>query len=286
MERTCFSKYILRSTAHATRNTQHGQTDKQTQPTNSHAADKPLQQRNNATSQQEQQPSTRNTRTMQQCRQEEGRTGGRTKQQRGTDGGEVVDQDPDWVREMRKAVQESRESSARKIIFAVFVSWKRDVGVERTRVEEYSMVRSRVEERWPGSALFVGCSPRLVGGVGYDAVILFRGVLAVYGEVKALFEQWLPGGQVRLLESTKTGWAERLAEYLGDMQDDCARGNETYGRRIVEERGDAETMEMLEGLSEEQRYDGKNDIWMEEMSGRMRWYRMSSWEQVVSAMGG
>jgi hypothetical protein len=190
-------------------------------------------------------------------------------------GGEVLDKDPDWVQELRKAEEERRQMAGKKIVFAVFVSWMRDTEETRTVTEEFSLVKSRVEARWPGSALYLGCSERLLGGVGYDAVVFFRGVLAVYGEVKASFDLGGLGRCVRLLESAKTTPAERLEEFLGDMQDHCARGNETYGERVVLERGDAETQQMLEELDFGQRHDGGNASWVAELTERMREYQKS-----------
>jgi hypothetical protein len=42
--------------------------------------------------------------------------------------------------------------AAKKIVFAIIVSWTQDAEETRTPGEEYLMVKTRVEEAWPGSA--------------------------------------------------------------------------------------------------------------------------------------
>jgi hypothetical protein len=106
----------------------------------------------------------------------------------------------------------------------------------------------------------------MVGGVEYDAVVLLRGKLATVGDVKAWIEPGLEEGLI-VREPGCERTEQKLKEFLEQAQDHCERGGETYGSRMVPQRGDVETMSMVQRLAARER-EGRKSV--ERLTGLMR----------------
>jgi hypothetical protein len=159
----------------------------------------------------------------------------------------------DWTGE--NAEVESRRLTNR-FVFVLVVCWTRGPEEVRTPQEEYDIIKSGMSETSKGSALYVGCSERQLGGLKYDAVLLLRGGIATVGQL----ESWIPvnrDGTGVVLEVREPGSHVRdgrcLEGYLEITQDACGHGGETYGERVRVERGDWETWLMVAS----ERFTGK-----------------------------
>lgn len=141
-----------------------------------------------------------------------------------------------------------------------------------TLKEEYGRVWPRLPV---SSKLYVSC--RLSEDEGYDdrmyyhGMVILRGQLTAATEVGSSFED---GEMNRVAHPYDGRPGRRVGEFL-DSQQEAWRGDpryEIYGERIVVEAGDEATQEMLEGLPTEQRYDGLNREWVDELTKRMLKY--------------
>jgi hypothetical protein len=170
-----------------------------------------------------------------------------------------------------------KKVAANKIVFALFVSWEEETQPRDrvSRAVECSRVISRVEARWPGAAVFIGRTKGFsrwkLSGFGYDAVLVLRRQLSTIGEVTTQLEECLPGRKVKWYERTVVQRHVEHGVWLKHVLDFCEQGGETYGSRVVLERGDAETVAMLEELTSEERCDGGNSEWMKQLTARMHW---------------
>jgi len=150
---------------------------------------------------------------------------------------------------------------SKKIVFVLFVSWRREGDSVRTPEQEYATVKAKLPE---GTGLFTGCSESMVGGVEYDAVVVLRGRLATIGDLVEWFDLGAGGAQGRWTEPEK---GQKLKGFLDVKQQYCGRGGETYGSRIVMSEADAATWMMLQRLAARER-EGRKSV--ERLTGLMR----------------
>lgn len=176
-----------------------------------------------------------------------------------------------WSSKERVSVVVS-QGCAKRVVFAVFVSWEREASWRRTPGEECSFVKARLPE---GSAVFIGCSDGWLGGMNYDAVILLRGKLARCGQLVEWLElgdPWEGSGTsgTDLLEpwEWRSGSNWKLEEFLSEAQQFCRRGGSTYGTVIGAGSGDVRKLALLESMSAEERELGSS-AWMDMLRARM-----------------
>jgi len=167
------------------------------------------------------------------------------------------------------------------VVFAMLLTWSR--GVEETLMpeEEYATLKLRLGQ---GNGLFVGCSEQPLGGVRYDAVIVLRGGLTTFGEL----DNWFVvnrNGTAAEVGVREPGSGVRLEDFLGSAQNYCERGGETYGDRIELERGDAETMTMvqMERFKGEVKSGNELKRALKRLNGRMETLKKSD-EELVSML--
>jgi hypothetical protein len=174
-------------------------------------------------------------------------------------------------------MSESRRRWAKRIVFAVLVSWTRGVEDRRTVKEEYATVKARLPE---GTGLFLGHTGYERGEYS-DAVVLLRGKLATRGDLRTWFDLGLEGTEASFVEPFI---GQKLEQFLERTQEHCGRNASTCGERVVVQRGDAETLAMLEGLPEVQRHDGGAGVsWMPKLTERMHWLQETEAERDEAA---
>lgn len=172
------------------------------------------------------------------------------------------------------------EGAFEKVVFVLMVSWTR--GSVEDRDSEYGRVKARLPE---GTDLFVGCNvydekgeelldrPEERVGVGrrvrYDALLVLRGRLARMEEVIEWFELREEVTRGFMVEPS-FGGGLGLKDFMDWVQQKCKLRGETYGSWIIVERGDAETMSMLEKASDKERSD---ETAVERYTERMREYQ-------------
>ena len=160
----------------------------------------------------------------------------------------------------------------KKVVFVVYVKWSRGGNETRTLSEEYATVKAKLPE---GTGLFIGYN-EVLGERKCDAVVVLRGRLATIGDLKRWFEVECSSSRWTLLEP-KTEW--KLEDFLRIAQDYCGRGGLTCGRRIKVERGDAETLTLLERLAKRKRYEAE-DGRVEALTRKMEWRQMTDSKKV------
>jgi hypothetical protein len=148
----------------------------------------------------------------------------------------------------REQAEAENEQLTNRFVFVMFLSWARGPEETRTPEEEYDIVKSRMSETSKGSALYVGCGERQLGGIEYDAVMLLRGGIATCGQLESWFPLNKDGTDVGL-EVREPGShvknSKHLEEFLESTQRACGHGGETYGDKITVKWGDWETWLMV-----------------------------------------
>jgi hypothetical protein len=176
---------------------------------------------------------------------------------------------PDGVRDS--------QTVKKKVVFMVLVEWS--VGEGSNFDEVYAMLKGLVPE---GTGLYVGCNDVWDGGVQCDAVLVLRGKLATVGDLVEWFEQVWDGEED--LKFVERGNGQAVEQFLEQVQGYSGRAGITRGEGIKAERGDAETVAMVErqrARMEEGEDESKDEI-LKRMNAGMRWHQMTLDERAAS----
>ena len=156
----------------------------------------------------------------------------------------------------------AKRDYAKRVVFAVDVVWGRSLVGSQTLEEEYWTAKSGLPG---GSGLYVG-RMEVFGGLSvFEAVVVLRGRLMKIGELAECFRLGERDTWARIKEPDVG-----LGDWLKGIQKPLSSLGRTIGELVVVERGDEETLAMLDGVPEWERYEMEVS---ELLTGRMRGYQ-------------